>query len=753
MTRQALFMVTAAVAIAVYLGLAIYVVTRNPRRSISWVFGAFCLTVASFYFNSLFLFPESTPPSPVTSFPLRLKWATSSFSPVFYLHLTSFYFPTVGLWRRARFWALLLAYLSGAVLAWAALFTDLLVAAPLFRSSPYIIGAIPGPLMYVFLGLFGLEVTGGIAGLVAGCRATHSPSLRRQILYLLVPSALAFLSGVANWIIVLTLITDQIPYELGNSLLILAAFFFAGAVLRYGAFAGHPIAWRDLFYGVLAAAAGLAALYLALALDQQVMTHTPFPYPLITGLMAIVIAVSFPATSRWAMLWLDRTFFRSEGQRQAMTRHLVRALAEASCPNGSQAEVLGAFCAALTARGGYIALSEPDAPPETLVVCAIQGNLAVRLGEQVRRPSVSGPGPQLTASLLFQEPTESGWRDIALLCPIAAGGARAGLLALGEKRDRGSFTAQDLAFCAELARGLDTIRQMAHLRERRNGSLKAAHLHDQTLRQLGSAMVGLMRQNLTAREQRAAPPPNAPLEIRLLGSLRVICHGQPVPEAAWGTEKAKAMLAYLLWKSPSGVTREELTTALWPDRTAQETADVFHVTLHRLRRVLEPELKRCRDSRYILYEGGRYRFEASAACWLDVTVFRALAGRNEPEALREAVALYRGSYLEDVDWALPPEAEWERRVMERLYVDALRRLAAQAEGGEVVFYLEKLLTVEPADEAAQRALVIGYLASGRRDLARRQVVHWRAALAELDIDPPSEIKLMWQRIESGALAE
>jgi DNA-binding SARP family transcriptional activator len=747
MTRSALFMVTAAVAITIYLGLAIYVVTRNPRRPIGWVFGAFCLTVASYYLNSLFLFPGSNSPPPVTPFPLRLKWTAGSFSPALYLHLVSSYFPAVRLWRRARFWVLLLAYLSSAVLAWAALFTDLLVAAPLFRSSPYIIGAIPGPLVYVFLGLSGLEVTGGIAGLVAGYRATHSPSLRRQILCLLIPSVLALLSGVANWIIVITLITDRIPHELGDGLLILAAFCFAGAVLRYGAFAGRPIARRDLFYGVLAAAAGLAALYMALALDQQLMTHTPFPYPLTTSILAIFIAFSFPAASRWATLWLDRVFFRVETQQQAMTWRLAQTLAETPDSKDLQAEALEAFCAALTVRGGYIALSEPNAPPETLVVCAVQGDLPMRLGERVRRPSVRGTGPQLTASLLFQEPTELGWRDIALLYPFTADGDRQGVLALGEKRDRSPFTAQDLAFCAELVQGLATVRQVAHSSERRNGSLEVPPLYDQTLRQLESALIGLTCQGLTAREQRAAPSPSAPLAIRLLGSLQVIRRGDPVPEAAWGTEKAKAMLAYLLWKCPTGVTREELAAALWPDRLVEETANVFHVTLHRLRRVLEPELRRCRDSYYILYEGGRYRFEASAACWLDVTAFRALAGRNEPEALREAVALYRGSYLEDVAWALPPEAEWERRVMERLYMDALRRLAAQANGQEAALYLDKLLTVEPTDEAAQRTLVTGYLASGRRDLARRQVIRWQESLAELDLGPSAEVVALWQGIE------
>jgi hypothetical protein len=69
MARAAYFMVTASIEIAVFLGLAIYV-TRNPRRPISWVFGAFCFTMANFYLSSLFLCsgPEPPPPSRLCPF-------------------------------------------------------------------------------------------------------------------------------------------------------------------------------------------------------------------------------------------------------------------------------------------------------------------------------------------------------------------------------------------------------------------------------------------------------------------------------------------------------------------------------------------------------------------------------------------------------------------------------------------------------------------------------------------------------------
>jgi DNA-binding SARP family transcriptional activator len=220
-----------------------------------------------------------------------------------------------------------------------------------------------------------------------------------------------------------------------------------------------------------------------------------------------------------------------------------------------------------------------------------------------------------------------------------------------------------------------------------------------------------------------------------------------VPEKAWGTEKAKAMLAYLLWKGPNGASREEMSVALWSGRSGDETANVYHVTLHRLRRVLEPMRKR--GSSYVLHQGGRYRFNFHAPHFLDVTAFRDLVSNGSLKALREAIDLYRGVYMEDVDWALPPEAEWERRVMERLYMDALRQLAARADGREEILFLEKLLAFEPADEAAQQALVASYLARGRRDLARHQVLRWREALAELDLEPSVETKAIWSKVEYG----
>jgi DNA-binding SARP family transcriptional activator len=747
MARATLFMITATVAIVVYLGLAIHVVTRNPRQLISWIFGAFCSTLVSYYLSSLFLFSGSAPP--ITPLPLRWKWAAISFSPAFYLHLVSFYFPPA--WRRSRLWVLAPAYLLSAGFALAALFTNLLVAGPLYRPPPLIIGPLPGPLMQLYAGFFALGVIGGTAGLIVGYRATLSPSLRYQILYFLIPTGMVILSGVVNWIIVLTQDVNRIPHEVGDALLILAAFFYASAVLRYGSFVGRPMARRDLFYSALAAAVGLVALYLTQTLDHWLAAYTPFPYPLTTGILVMAIAVTFPVVRPWATTRLDRLLFRAERQQRTMAYYLVEALAETPDPEELQAELLGALCAALRVRGGYVALSDLDSSPGTWTVHTVQGKVSVQPGDRVHQPPLRGVEPQLTAAFLPQQQMEPGWRDVALFCPLTANAASGGVLALGEKRDGGTFTPEDLALCAELAERLDATGHMTRLREQRNGYLEAARHHDQALRRLEEKVVASVHQVLTARERQPLSPAEAPLDIRLLGPLQVIREGELVPEAAWGTEKAKGLLAYLLWKGPAGATREEISAVLWPDRLPEETGNVFHVTLHRLRRALKPESGGGHGVRYIRHDLGRYYFNAGAPHWLDVRAFRALVDIGKLAALREAVALYRGPYMEDMGWALPPEAEADQRALEGSYADALRRLAARVEEGEAVAYLEKLLAVEPADETAQRTLVAGYLVRGRRDLARRQVTRWRETLAELGLEPSPEAMALWRIVENGDL--
>ena len=731
----------------VYLGLAFYVISQRPRKSIAWVFAAICLGIANYYVTSLWLFPSSAgsaSPSQVP-FALRWKWVVNTFSPPLVLHLAWFYFPSP--WRRP--WRKILAgtYLISAVLALATLFTDLVIVAPVFIPSRLIISYEPGPLAYLFFLLLALALGAGIVGLVAGYRRARSPGLRRQITYLLLPFGLVIVASPALAAFVFIHGRDYYPIEVGHLLLLLTGIFFGRAVLGYGLLVERPLARRRLTYTLLETLAAVCLFALAWFADRWLILRTPLSFPLATILLVIGIAIGYRFVRPRLASLLDRRFFPSERHRQELAERQVQALAELPTPEELQSRLLATLCQTLQVRGGFIAFYEAgNLTRQEAPVLSAHGEQRAHLGKRIPLPELDGPDPCLLADLPSHVADDPLWQEIALVCPLHLDHDERGLVALGEKQGGAPFNEQDLQICAELADRLGAIARMTQLRRQHSRYLETASEHAQALKQLAEE-VTTEPPHFLFRSSTAHFGEKEPLAICALGSLEVYRFGERVPDPHWGTEKAKGLLAYLLWRGSEGATREELSRALWPERPAQETANVFHVTLHRLRRVLEPH--RQRGSRYIVHERGRYRFNSGAPHALDVRQFQELLSDGSTAALQKAIALYRGAFLQDVAWALPSAAEAQRRLLEESYLDSLRRLAREAGGREAEHYLRHLLVVEPTDEAAQRALVYSYLSRNRRDLARQQVAHWRHALEDLELKPPPQVEALWQRVQEG----
>jgi hypothetical protein len=533
MSHAALLMATTSVAVIVFIGLAIYVVTGNPRRSINWVFTILCLTIATIYLSSLFLVVRTDASLAPPAFPLRWKWAAIAFSSTLYLHLLSFYFPPI--WQRYRLHFLIPAYLISGSLALTALFTYWLIGGFRYQSAPHIVSPLPGPLMFFHALFFLFEIILGTVGLIASYRGASSPSLRYQIIYLLIPTCLVFVSGLAHWPMLLAKDLDYLPHELPDALLVLAAFFGAKAVVRYGSFTGRPLPLRNLFYSALAAVAGLIALYLTLSLDQRLMPHTDFPYPPATGLLILAVAAGFPVFSQWVTGWLDRWLFPKEQEQQALIQGLVQTLAETPDPTQLQTELLVALWTVLEVSRGYLALATPDLPAEMLRVQVVYGSLEVQPGHSVRRPVFSALESELAPVLLpASDHEEPGWREINLFCPLTIETGLDGIVALGEKQNGKPFTPEEIGLSTELARQLDLVGRMIHLHEQRNRYLEAARLQEQTLQQLEKEVTVSMHQTLREWEKRTVP-----LEIRVLGPLQVTREGELVPEVSWGAKKPK----------------------------------------------------------------------------------------------------------------------------------------------------------------------------------------------------------------------
>ena len=104
------------------------------------------------------------------------------------------------------------------------------------------------------------------------------------------------------------------------------------------------------------------------------------------------------------------------------------------------------------------------------------------------------------------------------------------------------------------------------------------------------------------------------LEICVLGPTEVRLEGATV-EGLWG--RPKELLVLLAWHT-EGLRREDVGLALWPDASPDKLRNLFHVTLHRLRKCLGAR-------EWVVREGERYRLTPAIPWQLDARRFEAAA--------------------------------------------------------------------------------------------------------------------------------
>jgi predicted ATPase/DNA-binding SARP family transcriptional activator len=233
----------------------------------------------------------------------------------------------------------------------------------------------------------------------------------------------------------------------------------------------------------------------------------------------------------------------------------------------------------------------------------------------------------------------------------------------------------------------------------------------------------------TADQAPAAPA----LRVLALGPLEIAVDGEPVPNKRWGYAKARELLVYLLtYLEGGGRTREQVGAALWPEASATQVRNNFHVTLHHLRRALgRADWVRFERDRYRIASPGTIDFDAAA---FESHVTSALRSRSTgmlaASELRDALALYRGDLLDGEkveDWYLEL-----RDRLARLYAAGLETLGnlllSQKQHDEAARCFEELLRKEELHEAASRSLMLARARSGDRAGALREYRRLEAVL-------------------------
>ncbi len=255
----------------------------------------------------------------------------------------------------------------------------------------------------------------------------------------------------------------------------------------------------------------------------------------------------------------------------------------------------------------------------------------------------------------------------------------------------------------------------------------------------------------------ALHPP--PLRAHLLGPVRLTVGDRALPDQAWPRRSARSLLLLLLATPGHRLPRDRALDLLWPEASPEAALNALRVTLHALRRVLEPDLLSGRASAYVESSGDAVGLRPLSTLWVDVDAFEAALARGEvahpPErtaVLREALVLYSGDLLadeHDADW---PRARRERlrRAWRHAVLDLAELELAASHPLAAVPVLERLVSVDPADETAHRTLMRALVAAGRRDEALRQYARCIAAVRdELDIEPDVETVALAAEIRSS----
>lgn len=236
------------------------------------------------------------------------------------------------------------------------------------------------------------------------------------------------------------------------------------------------------------------------------------------------------------------------------------------------------------------------------------------------------------------------------------------------------------------------------------------------------------------------------LQIQLLGGCEFRDRsGRRLPLTA---RKCRALLAFLAMQLGQPQSREKLAALLWDESDGESARTSLRQALAAIRRSLPAKA-------HALLRADPLQIALDAAeIEVDVVQLRALLAESTAASLRAAMALAAGELLEGFDARSGAFDEWlgiERRALRRDLASAMQMLARLCrEAGDAageIDALNRLLALEPLNEAAHRELMEACARAGRYTDALRQYQRCRALLRrELDLAPEPATEALYREL-------
>jgi DNA-binding SARP family transcriptional activator len=239
----------------------------------------------------------------------------------------------------------------------------------------------------------------------------------------------------------------------------------------------------------------------------------------------------------------------------------------------------------------------------------------------------------------------------------------------------------------------------------------------------------------------------ASMRLELLGDLLIRSGDGAL--ATVGARKSQALLAYLAMKPSQHVSREKLAGLLWSSTGPDQARQSLRQTLSTIRKELSQIAPR---QKILIEEGDLLSLDPSVSC--DVPELESLIAAGTEEALKQALDLYRGDFLDG--FAINEERfdQFVTGERDRLHRQALRAhaqlLELQERRGaldEAIGTAQRSLRLDILQEPIHRALMRLYLESGDVVEALQQYeTCFKVLKRELRIEPDSETKALQREI-------
>ncbi|MFN8470184.1 MAG: AAA family ATPase [Caldilineaceae bacterium] len=243
------------------------------------------------------------------------------------------------------------------------------------------------------------------------------------------------------------------------------------------------------------------------------------------------------------------------------------------------------------------------------------------------------------------------------------------------------------------------------------------------------------------------------LVVRLLGGYQVELDREAVH--GFETDKARALLAYLVVEADRPHRRETLAALLWPDRPEMAARANLRQALARVRRAL-------RDFQppfFLFITPTDVQFNTASDYTLDAAELGAWA--NAPVVLRGLLPeVYCADFL--AGFAVPDSEAFQawtltkQEYYHRLAIEILDEQYAYFEGAgayeQAAAAARLQLRLEPWLDEAHRCCMRSLALAGHREEALRQYeLCVRTLRAELDVEPAASTKALYAEIRAGVL--